>query len=231
MHTVFDRTVMAQRYGYLNLDLAAQMWLTERGHTLRTKILKSPQVAHEMEEDSHARFGLKWSHGGWMEDRSVLRRGSYLDEKELYLHLGIDLNVNPRTMVYSTVQGTVVYVGDDSHTFGTGGWGNHCILYIENLRMALLYAHLGHIGKQLVGMEVAPGTPLSTVGETHENGGWRPHLHMQLVRMPPECVHWTTKSWERFSEEIDGYARLDTLAESARRYPDPTPLIFGHTVW
>ncbi len=229
MHTVFEQSVMTQRYGYLNLDLAAQAWLTERGHSLRSSILKDPHVAHQMEEDSHARFGLRWSHGGWMEDRSILRRGSYLDKEKLYLHLGIDLNVNPGTAVHTTSHGVIVYVGDDKESFGAGGWGKHCILYMDDVRMALLYAHLGYIAV-MVGMEVVPGTPLSTVGDTHENGGWRPHLHMQLVRMPPECVHWTTKRWGRFSEEIDGYARLDSLAESARRYPDPTPLIFGNRV-
>lgn len=230
MHTVFERSVMAQHYGYLNLDLAAQRWLTEHGHSLRSGVLKDPFVAHQMEEDTHARLSLRWSYGGWMEDRSVLRRGSYLDREKLYLHLGIDVNVNPGTMVHTTTQGVLVYAGNDKNSFGAGGWGNHCILYMADLRTALLYAHLGYVGQGMIGMEVAPGTPLATVGDVHENGGWRPHLHMQLVRMPPECDRWTTKRWEYFSQEIDGYARLDSLHESARRYPDPTQLIFGHTL-
>ncbi len=230
MATVLDSAFLRQPHGYLNLNTAAYTWMKKQYFKdLEVPSLADPDVAHQMEEETHTELGLAWSYGGWLEDRSIIRHCTYLDKGKLYLHTGIDVNVNPGTPVFFSAPGTVVYVGDDKSSFGKGGWGVHMIQRVDLgpwTGKVILYAHLAPITLK-VGTRYFPGDLIGCVGDKETNGFWRPHLHVQCVDMPQDSLFWTHDQWSQFSEEVDGYVPLGSESSSARRYPDPTALLFG----
>src|SRR3989344_4960769 len=151
-----------------------------------------------------------------MQDRSRLWRGTYLEKTRLFLHLGVDCNVEAGVVVNAIADGTVVYVGDDTPL--VGGWGGHIVQKIQfrGQPHALIYAHLGDtfVSRD---EKVCRGQRIGLTGNKTRNGFWRPHLHLQLVK----GVDYV-RAWHTFmSEEIDGYGKLDRLRYWAHRCPDP----------
>ncbi len=217
---IFSSDLMSQRIGYANLNDGAIWWEKKNGIHSDERPFKEPEIAHKMEEEYHEHLGLDWSYGGWMEERSCIRRGTYVEKDKLWLHIGIDVNVNPGTIVRAVRNGPVVYQGDDAPL--VGGWGMHVIQMINyrDAPHALLYAHLGSVFK--------PDSPyygeylIGRIGSKFHNGFWRPHLHLQLFA---DVSHVT--DWELFMKEMDGYAKMEDREMWARKCPDPTPLIFG----
>ncbi len=146
------------------------------------------------------RYHADFSYGGWFEDRSVLWRGHYMRPGFAY-HLGIDFAVPEQSQVYSPTSGKVVQVWHDPDT--NGGWGGRLTIELKP-RLYLILAHLDEICPP-VGGRVRPGQLLATVGGPPDNGNWRPHLHVQLVRGS--------------YKNIDGYGEFSV--RNQRKFPDP----------
>ena len=91
----------------------------------------TPDVMQRAVDEYHARHGITWSFGGYLEDRTSLWRGSYLSNiSGTFVHAGIDVNLPAQTLVRCTRGGVVRVVGDDRDT--QGGWGPHVI--VETIR-------------------------------------------------------------------------------------------------
>ncbi|MEK7628593.1 MAG: peptidoglycan DD-metalloendopeptidase family protein [Patescibacteria group bacterium] len=218
---IFSEKLMSQRIGYANLNIAADSWLYEHEVDPGNPFpFTDPDATHEMVRAHHHDLGIDWSYGGWMENRDVIRRGTYLEKNELWLHTGIDLNVEAGTQVLSVADSDVVYVGDDTPL--VGGWGKHVIaVFLLNWKKhALLYAHLGET-PYLCNWYAPAGTLIGSVGTKKQNGFWRPHLHLQLFADIDDVT-----DWEKFSRDMDGYVKPADRALWVRKCPDPTPLIF-----
>lgn len=100
------------------------------------------------------------------------------------VHLGIDLFVAAGTVVQSPLPGTVYAVHNNAfdldygwtvilkHQAGEGG-----------PEFFTLYGHLASdcAERLRVGQDVATGERIASVGKIHENGGWAPHLHFQIM--------------------------------------------------
>lgn len=235
MAGVFLPKLMYGKVAYLNLNEEAKKWMVRNGVT-DPRIFGDPGVTHAMEEEAHMLAGLDWSYGGDFEDRSTIRKGvPYLDETQCYTHLGIDLNVNPGVSVFACLPGPVVYMGDDTDTFGPGGWGGH-VIQLARLPfggpVAVLYAHLGEcIGKKVLLPDWDEKTRVlrvGTIGDTPRNGGWRPHLHVQIMRLTERQTRYTTADWQRYSDELDGYIHERDIPEYRKLSVDPTPYVFGN---
>lgn len=219
---IFEQKVMQERVGYANFNEGAKRWMQRRRLDESFTPFTDPDTAYAMQHEYHLELDLDWSYGGWMEDRSCIRRGTYLEKDKLWIHTGIDVNRGVGSLVRCLGAGTIVHIGTDAPL--VGGWGYHMIQLItfKGKTHGLLYAHLadGIIGK--VGMKIKKGAVLGAIGHKHENGYWRPHLHLQLFADVAGVSDWDT-----FSKEMDGYVRMNECATWARRCPDPTPLIFA----
>ncbi len=163
--------------------------------------------------------------GGYLEDRSFLWRDSYLPKNKM-THLGIDFNVTEGTWVYMPISGEPVFAIHDKDQ--AGGWGGRIDFWLEEFG---LYMILGHLGieaqsytpangarlecpakEQWLQRVVYKGCKLGIVADTPMNGGWFPHLHLQLVSKSEYESH-------KNPMDIDGYGEL-TLNIRAR-YPNP----------
>ena len=133
----------------------------------------------------HKLLRCDYSYGGYLEDRSTLWRGDYQKPGEL-IHLGVDFNVSEGVVVTMPTWGKLVHSFNDPDQ--NGGWGGKLIF--ECKQGYLLFGHLKDIPND-IGTKYSPGHKIGVVAEAECNGGWGPHLHLQLMR--------------EFNPDVDGY--------------------------
>ncbi|MFZ2642278.1 MAG: peptidoglycan DD-metalloendopeptidase family protein [Verrucomicrobiia bacterium] len=184
--------------------------------------LLDPRICQQMVHEVHTTHGVDWSYGGYLEDRRHLWRGSYLDAKGAYLHLGVDLNVPQGTQVAVVEDSVVILV--DVDTDYDGGWGPRVFLKASTahrLKIVQIFAHLQEVRVQ-PGDRLPAGSVFAEVGGPPHNGNWHPHLHIQAIREP----YFQEVLIERFSE-LDGYGHRDERSILRREFPDPLRRIPG----
>ena len=99
------------------------------------------------------------------------------------LHLGLDLFMPAGSPVYAPLDGVVESV---CHNAGVLDYGPTLILghaTDDGTPFFTLYGHLGMdvLARLRPGMLVAKGEKIGVIGPSTVNGGWPPHLHLQLI--------------------------------------------------
>ena len=187
--------------------------LNEAAKRMNVKGLLDPAKQQELVEYVRETSYSDYSYGGYLEDRSTLWAGSYLPLDGM-IHLGLDFNVNAGRMVHTPVEGRVVYANHDKDQ--GGGWGGRVDLYSEEFELYIIFGHLEPTVDLLnVGKVIPKNGSLSWIGDTPVNGGWFPHLHLQLV---------SKSEYESYSDpsKIDGYGKMTKNLRA--RYPHPALL-------
>lgn len=208
-----------KKFGYVNLNLEAIEWSKQNGQDLMINTLIHPEVCQQFVDFVHKKYNIDFSYGGWMEDRSFLWRGWYLDESKMFTHFGLDLNVPVGTEVATDFQAEVALIMDDYPL--DGGWGPHVILKNLEKNVYVLYAHLDRDISCKVGDTLSVGQVFAKVGHAPENGNWFPHVHVQVIES--EYFEYLKKedAWENF----DGYGFKENSAIDSVRHPDPLQYI------
>jgi len=149
--------------------------------------------------------------------------GGYLEHRVIYeshenfataledfrnIHLGMDFWTAAGTPVFAPLAGEV-------HSFqvneGSGNYGPTVILFHPTEKIYSLYGHLENADLLHLeaGAPIAKGQLLCHLGEPHENGGWPPHLHFQLIR-----------DMQGFKGDYPGVCSLRDLNFYANNCPD-----------
>lgn len=131
--------------------------------------------------------GARYAIGGYAEHRTVYRISPVFDGGEdgvepRRLHLGTDIWGPAHTPVMAPLDARV-------HSFAfnnrPGDYGATIILrhQLEDLVFYSLYGHLNlaALGSIAEGQPIAAGQAFATFGVPEENGGWPPHLHLQII--------------------------------------------------
>ncbi len=133
-----------------------------------------------------SRHGVRYAAGGYGENRTLYQMSPVFrsaDAEPRTLHLGIDLWLAAGTPVHA-VLGGVVHSTQDNAAFGD--YGPTLILQhdCEGETFFTLYGHLARptLQQTQVGQRIATGALLGWLGAPHENVGWPPHLHFQVMR-------------------------------------------------
>lgn len=201
----------------VNLDQCAQRWLREHPYQSENELIW-PKGTQSLVDLFHKENGKRWSWGGYLEERTSLLKGSYLDATGNYLHLGIDCNLPAGTEVVATFGCRVLLRDTD---FGVNwGWGPRLI--VEPLQagqhegQVIIFAHLIEESLPAIGAVLEPGAQIGLIGEPPSNGNWFPHLHIQAVERP----HFQSLKSTGL-EMLDGYGHPSNKKELNRLYPDP----------
>lgn len=121
--------------------------------------------------------------------------GGYLEERDFYLdsdlfagdhrtmHLGIDVWLDPDTPIYMPLDGIVVANANNNKYLDYG----YTIITEHRYLGETIHCLFGHLSKRMfnewnLGDQVAEGSTLCYIGNPEENGGWAPHLHLQLIK-------------------------------------------------
>ncbi len=208
-----------RRGAIVNLNTEAIEWLKKNSTGNDVNPLLNPETCDVFVRTIHKKLGVDFSYGGWLEDRSTLWKGSYLDQWKTYIHLGIDINAPAGTLIAASFDATVIKIDDDYPE--NGGWGTRIILKHANKPFYFIYAHLDREIKNKVGDLILKDHILAKVGNAPYNGNWFPHLHVQCI---------TEQYFKEIEEnnlwaELDGYGHADETKIDALRFPDPTPFL------
>jgi 4-aminobutyrate aminotransferase-like enzyme/Ser/Thr protein kinase RdoA (MazF antagonist) len=99
------------------------------------------------------------------------------------VHLGIDLFAAPVTPVYAPLEGVVHAVAINTAPLDYGPLVILRHATGDGVEFFTLYGHLAResFDALQVGQRIARGQQFASIGDVHENGGWAPHLHFQII--------------------------------------------------
>lgn len=104
------------------------------------------------------------------------------------LHMGLDIGGPAGTEVFAFRAGEVVHRG---YVPGAGDYG-WALVTEHVVEGAVLWVFYGHLAAEVTrwrpGDAFEAGARLALFGAPHENGGWPPHLHLQLCTERPDTV-------------------------------------------
>jgi 4-aminobutyrate aminotransferase-like enzyme/Ser/Thr protein kinase RdoA (MazF antagonist) len=130
--------------------------------------------------DAGAAFAL----GGYLENRDVYAGEQFITDgtDTRSNHHGIDIFIAPDTPVRAMLDGRVVSVVDNDEAYD---YGPTVILEhdADGVPFWVLYGHLSRRTLTTVtpGQDVKAGDVVAFVGDHTVNGGWAPHLHVQIM--------------------------------------------------
>jgi murein DD-endopeptidase MepM/ murein hydrolase activator NlpD len=189
-------------------DLAPNRWCRINFSEQFEKLATSPDLPNPALDPEwcgeqlgmlHAYHNVDHSFGGYLEDRSKLWSGHYHKPGEV-IHLGIDYNVPVRSLVHLPADGQLVAAELDPDQ--NGGWGGRSIFKIGDAWV--IFAHMYRL-HGLVGQYWGKGEPIGLVAPAEKNGGWYPHLHVQVMT--------------KYDRSADGYGPMYDGIE--KDFPDP----------
>ena len=207
-------------FGYINLNLESKDWYEKMDiNTDNNNVLINPAKCQEFIESVHKKYSLDFSYGGWMEDRSFIWKGWYMENEKIFTHLGLDINVPTGTEVATDFAAEVVKIDNDYPL--DGGWGPHVILKHLSKPIYIIYAHLDQNIICKVGDKLDEGTIFAKVGHAPFNGNWFPHVHVQAISVDYYLEIEKNNAWEKF----DGYGLRNDMELNAKKYRDPMEFI------
>ena len=164
-------------------------------------------------------MGTAASRGGWGEPRLIYNGETQVERatngRRRTVHLGVDVVGPAGTPVHSPLAGVVVAAEErpDPYDYGSVVILEHTTA--EGAPFRSLYGHLSYASFSVtVGDEVAAGEHLANFGEPHENGGWPPHLHLQVAVTPAN-----------FGTDWPGACDPDEWETWAQIFPNPAALL------
>ena len=130
-----------------------------------------------------------WGIGRYAEPRSVYTADNFAQignggRSWRSIHLGVDLFAPAGTALFAPLDAIVHSVRDNA---GYRNYGPTLILKITApVEFYLLFGHLSSsiLETLSLGQIISAGQEIGQVGAATENGGWTPHLHLQIVRDP-----------------------------------------------
>jgi 4-aminobutyrate aminotransferase-like enzyme len=104
-------------------------------------------------------------------------------EERRTIHLGIDLFVEPGTPLRAPLDGIIHALANNDSALD---YGPVVILEHKTSQGDTFFTLYGHLAtetleKLSVGQSIQRGKEFARVGAAHENGGWPPHVHFQVI--------------------------------------------------
>ncbi|MDH3223071.1 MAG: aminotransferase class III-fold pyridoxal phosphate-dependent enzyme, partial [Gemmatimonadota bacterium] len=138
------------------------------------------------------------------------------------IHIGLDLFLPPGTPIRAVLPGTVETVRDNAAHLD---YGPTVVLRHEPEGPPPFYTLYGHLNAATLehrapGERVSAGDVIGWLGDRPENGGWPPHLHLQLVLSSTHGPAWDPERLAGFP----GVARPGLVPVWTAISPDPAAL-------
>ncbi len=168
-------------------------------------------------EERIERAGVEFAIGLYREDRTIYRAPQFDlgDGRRRSLHMALDVWLAAGTPVFAALDGVAAVVSNNPAPLDFGGLVLLEHETDEGVPFWTLYGHLDPESLELaVGDEIAAGAQIARLGDVAVNGGWPPHLHLQLVT-----------SLCDLGADVPGVAPPDEASLWGSINPDPNLLI------
>lgn len=133
---------------------------------------------------THQDAGIRYGLGLYGENRTVYATAQFADAaspERRTIHLGIDVFAPAGTPVHAPLPGRVHSLTYNADPLDYG----HTLILEHDLDGSRFFTLYGHLAATLPGLHptgtIAPGQIIAHLGDWHENGGWAPHLHVQII--------------------------------------------------
>ena len=138
------------------------------------------------------------------------------------IHIGLDFFAPPGTPVQAVLAGTIESVHENAAHLD---YGPTVVIRHEPESLPPFYTLYGHLDPATlehrdVGDAVEAGDVVGWLGDRPGNGGWSPHLHLQLILSSTHGPPWSRARLRGFP----GVARPSLLPAWTGISPDPAPL-------
>ena len=188
-----------------------------------TVVFDGPYWVHDFTRPSPGGWTAPYSYSvGRYDDHRPAMYTTELFEGERNHHVGLDLGAPVHTPVHAFDAGEVamIAVNDEDGSYGPPLITKHTLrlptsvggpLSTDERTFWVLYGHLSlaSISHWKPGDTFDRGAVLAALGNEDENGGWAPHVHVQL-------------SWEApLDGDLPGVVRPENRLEALEKYPDP----------
>ncbi len=142
--------------------------------------------------------------------------GSHKGSDRRTVHLGVDVFMPAGTAVHAPFDGVVEVLEYREQHLDYGGMVILRHTPADGVSFATLYGHLSRdsVARLVTGTRLAKGEAFATLGDPTENGGWDPHLHLQVALIT-----------ELLGEDWPGVADPDDLAFWSALCPNPAALL------
>lgn len=157
---------------------------------------------------------IRWGVGGYLERRTTQMYNSPLFADERTVHLGIDIWGPARTPVFAPGDGIIWGQNDNDNPRDYGP----TVITEHGRGDAAFWVLLGHLSRDSLalhqpGDRVRAGEVIGYFGAESENGGWLPHLHLQVATSEPA------------EADMPGVVRPSDVSAARVLYPDPRSIL------
>lgn len=175
---------------------------------------------------------LPWQHpfkytiGRYDETRPGMYEAALFEQKRNH-HVGIDIGAPVGTPIYAFAEGEIFMFDNNAEegSYGPTLITKHtlslpsAIGVKETSEIETIWVLYGHLRKDVLdmwthGQSFGRGDVLAFIGDEHENGGWPPHVHVQISRNEPRVC------------DLPGVVALEDREKALLNFPDPR-LILG----
>lgn len=126
----------------------------------------------------------KYYIGGYGENRIIGATDPHLPKDEMRtFHIGLDIFAPAETDIFAPLDGEIFAIRNNDKP---RDYGPTIILFHEidtDFGFYTLYGHLSmeSLVEKFIGQKIKKGENFSQLGAQTENGGWPPHLHIQVI--------------------------------------------------
>ncbi|MCH9682725.1 MAG: aminotransferase class III-fold pyridoxal phosphate-dependent enzyme [Deltaproteobacteria bacterium] len=158
----------------------------ESPHSIGPDSITEPMLSRVIGEQMAA-ASAEVAIGRYLEPRllyaSALFESGAHEQEDRTVHLGMDLFAAAGTSVKALLDGEIFLINDNDTP---SDYGPVVIVRHATDAGEPFYSLYGHLARtSLIGLEpgrrLIAGETFATLGQPHENGGWPPHLHLQLI--------------------------------------------------
>lgn len=173
-------------------------------------------VVLDLSQTPPAPHDHRYTIGRYDEERSIYTQNLFAGKRTL--HVGLDLGAPSGTPVHAFTDCTLYALGVNE---ADGDYGP-TIVTQQQVEGEILWALFGHLSldslrQKQAGMPFKRGDVIGWLGDEEENGGWPPHVHLQLSREAPD------------GHDMPGVVAMSERHEALLRYPDPQRLLGRYT--
>jgi len=167
--------IMGLKYSkedYLLLDLSVE--------NAELPLFDSPDMMTDYIKSNLTAADKKLAYGGYLEKRNLYQSDLFLSQGPIRdIHLGVDVWCDALTPIYCPYEGQVYSIAYNGNALDYG-----YTLIIQHSDFYTLYGHLSHHINDMwkIGQSVQQSKIIAYTGEPHENGGWSPHIHFQVMK-------------------------------------------------
>ncbi len=226
MQSLLERTWVPSEIAIIDWSIDSDLWSGDPRMVVDELQSSVDQVLHR----EQASLGT----GGYGEPRPVYAGDQFIVDGQPFgnrrtIHLGLDLFAEAGTWIHAPLAGRVYRVAEIDAPFDYGGVVMlvHTLdsadtnLEIDNKESLQFYTVYGHLSRAsvrqlMIGQSIASGEAFVQLGTADENGGWPPHLHLQLlvsdlglgVDFPGVATADEWEFWRQISRDPNEIAQL-----------------------